>query len=407
MMTDDELDLRLHRWFEDGPGPLSETSLAAVRMTIERRPQRRVVRPRLARPGLAWVAAAAVFVAMLITVRLLTMPDVAQPSPVPSPVPSDQGITIPVSEPLPIDGRWSTLDAAPGLPSGRWELSLGDWAIVTKPSFDGGTERTYALWLRPVTIDGDVLRIAAPLGATCGGEAASYRIEIDADDGLRLESLAETCRERRDALAGRRWTRAWAGSLLPGRTYRTDEAPTSVALTVPASVPALDASTEPEWYTHLATEPGTKRFVLVSVVRQLTVDACDLRRSYQVVTEMTAADVADHLSAKPPLEVIEREDVTLDGRPAIRLRIRVGLDAAQACYLGVAVYWTDPGAPVVVRTGGAQQGQQSTGGTTEDLYLIDVDGEVVAICAQAPTPVFEVWLATVGPMIESAKIGEH
>ena len=409
MMTDDELDLRLRRWFADGPSGLSADALDGVTASIADRPQRRAARPMPRRLALGWLVAAAVVIATLVAARLLTMPDVASPSPsaLPSPSsqPSQEGIVVPLGDPVPLDGRWSTIEAASGgLPSGRWELSLGDWAVVTKPSFDGGDAPTYALWLRPVTISGNQIRIAAPVGAACVGQAATYLARLDGEDALRLSPVEDDCQERRDALAGRTWTRAWAGSMLPDRTYVTDAAPVSVALTVPATVPALDATTEPMWFTHLATAPGSKRFVVVSVIRQLTVDACDLRRSYRVVEEMTAADVADHLSAQPPLEVMEREDVTFDGHRAIRLRIRVGLEAAQSCHLGVAVYWADPGTSVLVTTGGAQQGQQSTGGTTEEMYLIDVDGEVVAISAQAPTANFEDWLTTIGPMVTTAKI---
>ena len=70
-------------------------------------------------------------------------------------------------------------------------------------------------------------------------------------------------------------------------------------------------------------------------------------------------------------------------------------------------FWTDPSGGNLDTAGGARQGELSTGGTTEEMTILDVDGSTVAITAQAPTPAFEAWLhVTIGPMVDSAHFGD-
>jgi hypothetical protein len=417
MMTDDELEPRLLAWFQEGPGPLPSTSLEAVRTAIHARPQRSTRSATLPLPSrramppvvdrrprvLAGLAVAAMVVVALIGLRFLPDQRVALPpsmSPEASASPSG-----PPSDPTLLDGRWSTLDPAPGLPAGHWELSLGEWAIVSMPAFDGAETGSFALWLRPLTIAGDEVRIAAPVGAACVGIGATYRWAVSDDDILRLDVVDDACAERVAALGGRAWFRAWPGPLLPGRTYATDQAPVVVRMTIPAGVGDLEGTTEPEWYTHTAIEPGTGHLVLASVVRQTYIVPCDITKAYRRF-DGTAEDLADWLSTIPEVDVLSREPVEVGGRPAIRLRFSVDAAAAAACVNGTVAFWTDPGASDVRMSGGARQGHRSDGGTTEEMTIVEVDDEVLAITAQAPTPVFDAWLEAVGPMIDSARFGD-
>ena len=101
-------------------------------------------------------------------------------------------------------------------------------------------------------------------------------------------------------------------------------------MTMPAGAPALEGEAVDDWYTHLAEEPGTANLNLASIASEVYVDACDLRRSTKPL-EGGATGLADYLESLPEVTVSDRHQVTLDGRPAIRLRVAVDRTIATAC----------------------------------------------------------------------------
>ena len=138
--TDDELPAIPggRAWFQDGPGPLSSAALEAVRVAIHRRPQhsprsapwplqgaRRAMPPTVDRRPrvLAALAVAAVIVVAIVGLRFLPDQRVAvPPSTSPNASASPSASATPVDGSV-LEGRWSTLDPAPGLLPGRWELN--------------------------------------------------------------------------------------------------------------------------------------------------------------------------------------------------------------------------------------------------------------------------------------------
>ena len=290
---------------------------------------------------------------------------------------------------------------APGLPAGRWTLSLGAWAIVQRPSVDADPTTPYALWLRPVTIDASGIHIGAPVGGACAGQPASYRWTLADDDRLDLTAIDDACAERRAALERRPWTRVPNGPLVSGRSYGFDILRIPLDIRVDRGAPSLTATQDILGSHAEISEPGSSRVAVVAVVTDLFVDPCDVDAGTRDAT--SAAAVADALSAVPNVTVV-RSTTQVDSRPAIELRVDAPAAAAATCRNGVLGYWIDQRAAARDFPGASRGGHWTAGGTRDRIVLVDVDGQVLAIAIQAPTSDFAEWEAAISPTLSTIDI---
>ena len=401
MTPKDDLERALHEWMGEAPPQLDERVIAEGMRGIRAAGPgwRRVWLRTLAMAGPLLAPAALIVVALAVAGVWSGLSRVPTDiGPAQSAFPSS---SLRSQDPALLEGEWSTLARRPGLPAGRWTLSLGAWAIVQRPSVDADPTTPYALWLRPVTIDASGIHIGAPVGGACAGQAASYRWTLADDDRLDLTAIDDACAERRAAIERRPWTRVPNGPLVSGRSYGFDILRIPLDIRVDRGAPSLTATQDILGSHAEISEPGSSRVAVVAVVTDLFVDPCDVD-----------AERATPPAQPPWLMRCPRSRTSRWSGPRPRStrgrRSSFGSTrsaaAAATCRNGVLGYWIDQRAAARDFPGASRGGHWTAGGTRDRIVLVDVDGQVLAIAIQAPTSDFAEWEAAISPTLSTIDI---
>jgi hypothetical protein len=339
MSTDRDFDRVARAWLDLSPTEAPDRAIAAALDAIDATPQvRRPLRwpfwrpsPMTRLPLLVALAGVVIVLAGLLLVGgggpTPTTEPTATPipsTPTPSPVAVDPALTDDIL------GGWA------GPPRGT--LIEGghpvSFLVFGPPQPPSGVN----VWLDPIgqmstllsvaersAADEITIRSSEVSGGCAIGDVGRYRYSSSADSQwLSLEAIEEDCNARADIVPGT-WQRSLAHHSAGGPGVAALFEPRFTMTLPPAAYLGRGAGQ----VDSMVTETSTSTF---KVWRDLDgfVDPCDIEAGRLDLEGMDG--VLGFLEADARFTVIDREESTIDGRPAVAVRLRIGLDIDAPCW---------------------------------------------------------------------------